>query len=511
MRLLSAAGKPICPQLVLRRRRALDRRRAGPGSVVAAPLALLATLIAATGCMERGPLSPPTLEPLIAHVDGAWFRDAKRRIVLLRGANYVQLARGADAQIAEREKDFQWLAALGFNLIRLTIAWSSLEPRPGAFDTTYLRDEVDPLLRFASNAGMQVVLAMQQVRPTDCFPGEGAAPAWTCAHASRRTREDDLAPEAASEFRAARAQCAFFRGAETADGTTLRQHFAEAWRLIAHYYEQDKRIVAFDLLDEPGAAGCLAEPTFVADVLVPYYAELQRDVRDAGAPQAIAYQPAVRREDALAGAPRGIGPGAVLAPHLYGQTYGPPAAGAPSDHDALAADYARALALARALGGPLLLGEIGGDAPPRGSYRPTTPGFIAASFAELDRLLVGGAVWAFVARGEERFAAQPVGIGNEAAARALARPYARRIAGLPTSMALDEATGEWRFSFRDDPDVAPPDPTEIFVPARRRYPGGFSVEVSPGDRWTFDERTQRLLLYRGGGDEHWVRIAPRAR
>jgi hypothetical protein len=273
--------------------------------------------------------------------------------------------------------------------------------------------------------------------------------------------------------------------------------------MLAGYYDQDRRIFGFDLLNEPSAAGCFAPSTFVPEVLGPYYEELRRTVRDAGAAQALLYQPAITRGDALLGVPAIAGDAAIFAPHLFSQSFGAPPARPPLD-----ALYDRAQELARLLDGPLLLGEIGADLPAEGSYRPAAPDFLQASLDELDRRLIGGAIWAFVPQGEQIAASGGVGIGNEADAAVLARPFARRIAGIPLEMGFDAASRAFSFRFRDDPEASPPDPTEIFLPADRRYPGGFTVEVTPGDRWTFDDHGQRLLVYRGPATTHQVRVAP---
>jgi len=90
----------------------------------------------------------------------------------------------------------------------------------------------------------------------------------------------------------------------------------------------------------------------------------------------------------------------------------------------------------------------------------------------------------------------------------LARPYARRIAGIPTAMSFDPTTKVFTFSFENDPAENPPDPTEIFLPAGRHYPNGFAVTVSAGDRWEYDAEASRILLYRGPASEHDVRINP---
>ena len=469
-------------------------------------------LLAATAC-DRGLLAPPTLEPLLVHVDEHWFRDAKQRVVLLRGVNFSTLEHGREPARtrAPREEDFAWLSSLGFNLIRLPIAWASLEPRPNAWDHGFLRDQVDPLLRLANDYGMEVVLSVHQVRWSDCIPGGSGAPRWACPAAADGATGEQHGwgrPGALDELRAARATCGFFRDAVAPDNRKLRDHYRELWQNLARYYEQDKRIVGFDLLNEPSPASCFPPVSFTADVLAPFYAELRGAVRAQGAPQAIVYQPAVTRGSALLGAPEAVGPGSVFAPHLYTQLFGAPLEGA-VDGVALATEYDRAQALASALGGPLLVGEIGANAPADGTFRPVTPEFITASFDELDRRLIGGAVWAFVPHGDDP--AAPGGLGIDGAeAAVLARPYARRIAGLPLDMRFDTGSREFTFRFQDDPAAAPPDPTEIFLPARLVYAGGFDVDVTQGDRWTFDEQNQRLLLYRGSAALHAVRITPRA-
>jgi len=470
---------------------------------------LLAILLAA--CSDRGVLSPPTLEPLLVQVEGPWLRDAKGRVVLLRGVN-ITSPEGTppEEERVLRDEEFAFLAGLGFNFVRLPVAWASVEPRPGAHDLAFLRDRVDPLLRAASNHGMQVMLALYQVRRSSCILGGRGAPPWTCAGAevNRAHRQGRGALEAIADMRAGRAQCDFYRGAKAPDGALLREHYAATWGAIAYYYEQDRRIFGFDLLNEPSPGTCFAAPEFVERALTPLYVELRNVVRTAGAPQAIVYQPAVVRGDPLLAAPVDTAPASIFAPHLFGQSFGQPtdpSGAAPP----LEASYARARELARAVGGPLVVGEIGGNAPPEGTYRGATPEFLAASLDELDRQLAGGAVWAFVPNGEIP-PSGGVGIGNATDAATLARPFARRIAGIPQEMRFDATTDEFSLRFVDDTMVRPPDPTEIFVPARRRYPRGFSVEVTDGDRWTFDAHNQRVLVYRGPGTTHRVTIRPTA-
>jgi endoglycosylceramidase len=472
-------------------------------------LPCVALLLLLAACGDRGPLSPPTLEPLLVHVDGSWLRDAKGRVVLLRGVNVVYTeGTPQEEQRAPREQDFAFLASLGLNFVRLPVAWASVEPRPGLHDVLFLRDRVDPILRAASDHGMPVMLALHQVRWSSCFLGGSGAPPWTCAGAdvTQQPRQGWAARDAIADMRAARAQCDFYRDAKAPDGVPLRAHYAATWSALAHYYEQDRRILGFDLLNEPSPGNCFTPDTFLATVLSPFYEELVRRVRDAGAPQAIVYQPAVARGDAMLGVPADPAPRSIFAPHLFGQAFGAPS----GDGGAVAlldASYTRASALAETVGGPLVVGEIGGDAPPDGTYRPATREFLAASLDELDRRLLSGAVWAFLPQESPPEGSGP-GIGNPSDAAVLARPFARRIAGIPREMGFDAETGEFHLRFVDDAAVRPPDPSEIFVPASRRYPRGFEVDVTAGDRWTYDTHNQRVLLYRGPGSTHEVTIRP---
>jgi endoglycosylceramidase len=470
-------------------------------------------LLAAAACTDRGLLAPPTLEPLLVHVDEHWFRDSKQRVVILRGVDLATLDRKREPGLARapEPEDFAWLASLGFNLIRLPITWASVEATPNVYDHGYLHDVVDPLLRLASDYGMQVVLAVHQVRWSSCIPGGSGAPRWTCAGESTPAPTEQPGwgrPGALAEMRAIRAACRFFGDARAPDHRKLREHYVDLWRNLARYYEQDKRVFGFDLVNEPTPSDCFPPQTFTPDVLTPLYAELRQAIRAEGAPQALVYQPAVRRGSPLLGAPEAFGPGAVFAPHLFTQIFGRPAEG-PAGRAALAAQYRHAQRLAGALGGPLLIGEIGADAPADGTFRPATPEFLAASFDELDRRLIGGAVWAFVPHGDDPGAPGGLGINGDDVA-VLARPYARRIAGLPLDMGFDAKSRTFTFSFRDDPTTRPHDPSEIFLPAKLAYPTGFTVEVTAGDRWKFDEHNERLLLYRGDATQHSIRITPSA-
>src|SRR5262249_50119109 len=140
-------------------------------SMRAALVALLVACVAASATAKTSRLRS----------DGAWIRDASGRVVLLRGINYSGLEFGNffGAPHGPDESDFAQMASWGVNVVRLPIAWSYLEPTPNAFGFDYLRDEVDPVVRFARRHGMVVVLDLHQYQWSPCTGGNGA-PAWSC-------------------------------------------------------------------------------------------------------------------------------------------------------------------------------------------------------------------------------------------------------------------------------------------------------------------------------------------
>ncbi len=454
-------------------------------------LAALAALLTLAGCLERGPASAPTLEPLEVSVGSRWLRDRRGRVVLLRGATYTVSETGMDGggfggpvenTLAEMER-------LGMNLVRLPLSWALIEPQPDRPTIEYLRMRVDPVVRLAAAHGLSVVLSMRPWPRGPCDGSDPTIPDWVCT-----------ALQTAPGPKPSDPSCAFWRS-RGPNKVPLRTHYAKIWSLVAHRYGHDARVVGFDVLDEPTAGTCFGATPFEAGHLRPYYQLLERKIRDAAPGRALLYQPPLN-PGAHPAAPRSPGAPLVFSPHIWSQRIGPPPGNTP---DALAAAYATASREAAQLETPLLVGEYGGDLPatPDG-FRPSSAAFLLHSLAALDRHLASGAFYAL------RPKSQAVAVADFGRLEtALSRPFARRIAGIPTAMAFLPAAREFTLRFEDDAEHAPPDPTEIFLP-NRVYGDDFEVELDPPGRWTFDAHTQRLLVHRGPGTSHEVRVRPRA-
>jgi hypothetical protein len=266
-------------------------------------------------------------------------------------------------------------------------------------------------------------------------------------------------------------------------------------------------VIGWDYFNEPfGLCFGLTGGRFEREALHPLYRRMRAIVAEEGAERTFFYEPHVSRNLGFAPTLEPFGPDVVYAPHLYGNTGGDANQAYNGDTEALRADFDDAIAEADMLGGPLVVGEYGGNADGPAGFLEATESFLRDTYAELDRRLAGGTVWAYFPGGNG-FSVVDAG-GNEKGRLVdmIARPYARRIAGIPTAMHFDVETKEFTFSFRDDDERQPPDPTEIFLPTARHYAGGFEVEVTQGDRWELDESGTRLLLFRGRSKEHEVRV-----
>jgi hypothetical protein len=437
----------------------------------------------------------PTLEPLEVHSDAEWVRDGAGRVVLLRGANYSGLEFGnfIGRPRGPEEADFAQMESWGFDVIRLPIAWSYLEPQPNQLDESYLTDEVDPIVGWADQHGMLVVLEMHQFQWSPCFSNGNGAPAWTC---EGRGYSDDLAGVIA-------ASCDFFTGATAPDGRALMDHFADVWRLVARHFAGDRRIAGFDFFNEPPGLGCAPLPpgTFERDALIPFYRTLREAVRDEGADPILFFDPPLFRNLGIGIYAEPMGPNVVYAPHLYTETFGLPDLKYDGDATAITADYALAETEAATLGGPLFCGEYGGNTSVAGGYLDATTLFARDTLAEQDRRLVGGAVWAYFPSDNTFSVVDADGNPKGELVDTLSHPYARRIAGVPLSMSFDPGTGEFSFSFQDDPARDVPGPTEIFLPPS--FSG--TIEISDG---SYALSGNRLLYHRGSPGVHTIYARP---
>ncbi|MEU7823682.1 cellulase family glycosylhydrolase [Catellatospora sp. NPDC049133] len=241
--------------------------------------------VAAAAGMQRLHLLPASGAdgvPVIGDVTG--------RQVILRGVNVNQLIdyHLRDPAIPATEPltdaDFAQIAAMGFNVVRLGMSWSRLQPRRGEFDQAYLQ-QISTAVASAKAHGVYVVLDMHQdawgnalAKPdeqcgggTSPTTGWDGAPAWATvtdgtAHCQFLAR--DLAPAVATAF-----------GNFYTDRDGIQSELVRTWALVARAFANEPAVAGYDLLNEPGIG---ANPPISSGLLLGrYYAAAITAIREA--------------------------------------------------------------------------------------------------------------------------------------------------------------------------------------------------------------------------------------
>ncbi|WP_327000616.1 glycoside hydrolase family 5 protein [Dactylosporangium sp. NBC_01737] len=189
--------------------------------------------------------------------------DVTGRQVILRGVNVNQLIDyylrdpAVPATQPLTDGDFAQMAAMGFNVIRLGMSWSLLEPERGRFDQSYLR-QIQAAVAAAKAHGIYTVLDMHQdawgnalARPSEQCGGAttpttgwDGAPAWATitdgtAHCQFLAR--DLAPAVATAF-----------GNLYTDRDGIQTELVRTWAFVARAFADEPAVAGYDLLNEPG-------------------------------------------------------------------------------------------------------------------------------------------------------------------------------------------------------------------------------------------------------------------
>jgi hypothetical protein len=256
----------------------------------------------ASGGMERLRLLPPPTGSELPVIG-----DATGRQVLLRGVNVNQLIDyyQRDPMVPPTqpltEADFVQMAAMGFNVVRLGMSWSRLEPSRGTFDHGYLQ-HVKAAVAAAKANGIYTVLDMHEdawgtslARPSEqCGGGTtpttgwDGAPAWATitdgtAHCQFMAR--DLAPAVATAF-----------GNFYTDRDGIQSELVRTWAFVARSFANEPAVAGYDLLNEPGIG---PNPPISSGLLLGrYYDAAITAIRDAeaaagGYPHLVFFEPSV--------------------------------------------------------------------------------------------------------------------------------------------------------------------------------------------------------------------------
>jgi endoglycosylceramidase len=278
--------------------------------------ALLVVLVETVPLAACGGSPAPATSPLAS--DGTHLRDEAGRIALLRGVNArvdgvfdVTFADGRTALEpipALTGDDCRRMRALGFDLLRLPINWSGIEPSPGAVDDAYL-DRVDAAVGCAADAGLYVMIDLHQ----DAYSkeiGEDGAPLWAIQPPPTMLLQGPLT-DLGDRRTSAQVGAAFDTFFDPTDAAGLQAAFAGVLDAVAARWATHPMVIGFELFNEP--------PNAEADVDA-FNAAAAARVRAAAPAKLVMFEPSATR-NFFDRAPMPAAPfpvaNAVYAPHVY--------------------------------------------------------------------------------------------------------------------------------------------------------------------------------------------------
>jgi hypothetical protein len=428
-----------------------------------------------------------------ADSSGPRIADSLGAAVTLRGVNVNQLGEyyQQDPAIASslplREQDFTDIAALGMNVVRLTLSWSQLEPERGKISTQYLR-RIRQAVDWARAHGIYVVLDMHQdawgahvaAEPHHrCRAGTAPMIGWDGAPAWATYTDDtppcqvtgrDLAPNVSRAFQS------FY-----VDRDDIQSSLIAGWRALAREFAGDAAIAGYDLLNEPNFGD--TPPIASTVLLANYYARSIEAIRQAEDSRPDGYHHLVFVEPSIIWSgfgldnlpPRGFTSDTqiVFSPHLYNESI-------TADQDfgfnliSIERGFALAQRAAAQLRAPLWIGEWGYFKGPQ-----EQGALLERHLRAEDGLHIGSSFWVWKqacgdphaypgkVAGDLRLTACPGNsdLGTEnGIAQPLRRPYVRTLPGRASRVRVlgssTEIAGEWN----PVADAASACDLEIWVP-----------------------------------------------
>lgn len=345
-------------------------------------LGLVTLVVALSACtlVPRGAGIPgargwrPVLPALHAEPDpvaGGRIVDALGREVLLRGVNVNALNEywqygSFPTTFPLTDSDADRISATGWNVVRLLVAWSRVEPAPGVYDDHYL-DQVAHAVDTLERRGVYTIIDFHQdawgptlaappgtICPAGSDPAFGwdGAPEWAtldggaarCAPGGVR----EISPAVLASFGA------FWNDAPGPGGVGIRTRYTRMVGHVSERFARNPSVAGYDLINEPNAFSA-EQVAALSDLYTDAHAAIRAGEQSRhGFAHLVFFEPGALWSDFSSGTPPDFehDDNIVFAPHIYrgGITSGP----------IERSDFERARSDAATFGGaPVLIGEWG--------------------------------------------------------------------------------------------------------------------------------------------------------
>lgn len=450
---------------------------------------------------------------------GRWVTAADGRVIMLRGVNMInKLPPYTPSAAGFGPNDAELLASNGFNVVRVGVIYSAVEPAPGLYDDQYLADIQKTVVMLARH-GIMSLIDFHQDGWGPSFVTEGF-PEWATLTGPYPIRPLVDFPATYTQSKAVQTAFDNFWSNTPGPGNVgLQDRFAAAWAYAAKTLKSTEGILGWELLNEPFPGSQWqqyeAEPHQyppLDQALTSFTQKVVNAIRTEDTDHIIWYEPWVTFD---AGWPTYIGaigdPAPVrrigMAFHNYMKV---------ENYDV---NWNNALAHSAATGDALLATEFGG-------YDNWLE--IEKAMNSVDTEMMPAIYWAYWNRTPYQIAkadnlpvssadmglvydpTRPLTPGNvwEDKLTALTRPYPKLIAGTPVSWSFNPKPEALSFHFAWSCKPVGNGITEIFVP-NRRYKNGYTVSVTGGTQLPSKDEQVVLISNNDGAETASVDISPR--
>ncbi|HYL72043.1 MAG TPA: cellulase family glycosylhydrolase [Candidatus Dormibacteraeota bacterium] len=261
---------------------------------------------------ERGPAQPGL--PWLSTAAGR-IVDSTGRAVTLRGFNDDALLEPSMHPAPLDDTDATLMRSSGFDVVRLPIAWSLLEPQRGRFDDAYL-ERIARAVQMLNAHQLYVVLDMHSLGWSPVYGGSGA-PAWATLGGVPDPVWGPMPSLPRLLSPAINASTAYFWLT-----SEWQDEFLATWRFVVQRFRDNSGVAGYDLYNEPHSFP-LPPLRFDKDQLFPFYA---RAVTSVGAVDAnhIFFLDNDMAGDLPTSVVQLQAPDLVYAPHVYTGALIPP-------------------------------------------------------------------------------------------------------------------------------------------------------------------------------------------
>ena len=422
---------------------------------------------------------------------GTWMTNPAGQVLIVHGLNQVyKVPPYEPAADGFSDDDAAFLAANGFNAVRVGVIWAGVEPQPGVYNQAYIAS-IEQTVQTLAAHGIASLLDFHQDLYNEQFSGEGA-PAWAVQTGGLPNANLGFPWNYFGNLALDHALDAFWSNAPGPGGVGLQDRYAGAWAAVAKAFAGNPSVLGYELFNEP-FPGTLWEACLVPLVgcalfegqLTAFYNRVDKAIRSVDPSTTVWFEPSVLFNEGL---PTDLGtvadPHTGFAFHDYCafETVLSNAALCPPEDDLV---FGNAAAYAKSHGIPDLMTEFGAT---------DDLGNLTEVANIADTNMVGWLEWAYT--GNDKTSSSPNGQSlvlnpelpptgsNVVTAKlaALARPYPQLTSGTPTGWNYNTATNVFTFTYstsRADGTGQWPagSTTQVATPAIQ-YPNGYAVVVA---------------------------------